>query len=195
MDGRSAGPLRHQHCVRAVAFDPHGKTVLTGSIDGIARLWDVDKERPIGPPLRHRHTVSCRGVSVQTDAPSSPGVSTRRQSFVRSARRTGLSFTHQGFIRSVLFSPDGESIVTASEDSTARLWSAGLRQAPRFSSSSCGIGRSRRVQPRRTYRVDRKLGQYSTALECRDGRADRAPHCAMKTRSRRWHSVPQATPC
>jgi WD40 repeat protein len=34
-------PLLHDGPVFAVAFSPDGKTVLTGSADNTARLWDV----------------------------------------------------------------------------------------------------------------------------------------------------------
>ncbi len=53
---------------------------------------------------------------AQTAARFSPRVSTRRRSIRAIGTTTGQSFTHEGFIRSVLFSPDGQTILTASED-------------------------------------------------------------------------------
>jgi WD40 repeat protein len=47
----------HQGQVNAVAFSPDGKTILTGSVDGKARLWDVSMGRPIGQPLTHQDAV------------------------------------------------------------------------------------------------------------------------------------------
>ena len=40
-----------------MAFSPDGKTVLTGSVDGTARLWDAATGQPIGPPLPHQSGV------------------------------------------------------------------------------------------------------------------------------------------
>ena len=41
----------------AVAFSPDGKTVLTGSLDQTARLWDRATGRPIGGAMQHQGPV------------------------------------------------------------------------------------------------------------------------------------------
>ncbi|MFI5456784.1 MAG: WD40 repeat domain-containing protein [Isosphaerales bacterium] len=40
--GRLLGPpLKHQHGIQSAKFSPDGRIVLTGCVDGTARLWDV----------------------------------------------------------------------------------------------------------------------------------------------------------
>ncbi len=48
-----------------MAFSPDGKTVITGSEDGTARLWDASTGRPLGPPLTHQGAV--RAVAFSPD--------------------------------------------------------------------------------------------------------------------------------
>jgi serine/threonine protein kinase len=50
-------PLRHQGSVRAVAFSPDGKAVLTGSSDQTAQLWSAATGRELTSPLRHQAEV------------------------------------------------------------------------------------------------------------------------------------------
>ncbi len=53
------GPvLEHWGLVNSVAFSPDGKTILTGSNDRTARLWDAATGRPIGHPLAIPTAVS-----------------------------------------------------------------------------------------------------------------------------------------
>jgi eukaryotic-like serine/threonine-protein kinase len=43
--------------VWSAAISPDGKTVLVGSADGTARLWDAATRQPIGPALQHQGRV------------------------------------------------------------------------------------------------------------------------------------------
>src|SRR5260370_13396600 len=45
--------FRSQGIVWTVAFSPDGKSVLTGSSDGTAQLWNARTGESIGPSLRH----------------------------------------------------------------------------------------------------------------------------------------------
>src|SRR5262249_662655 len=50
-------PLQHQGSVLSLSFRPDGKTLLTGSKDRAARLWDVSTGLRIGPLLVHEGPV------------------------------------------------------------------------------------------------------------------------------------------
>ena len=49
--------LEHQGEVHQAVFRPDGRAVLTGSVDGTARVWEATTGRPIGPPIRHGDQV------------------------------------------------------------------------------------------------------------------------------------------
>ncbi len=48
--------------VSCMAFSPDGKTIVTGSYDKTARLWDAATGRPLGQPMEHSDSQVCRGV-------------------------------------------------------------------------------------------------------------------------------------
>ncbi len=64
--GKPAGPpLAHKDAILAVAFSPDGRSVLTGSLDGAAQLWDTATSRAVGPAWRHEAPI--RAVAFRPD--------------------------------------------------------------------------------------------------------------------------------
>jgi WD40 repeat protein len=107
-----------------VAVSPDGRTVLTGSRDNLARLWEAITRKPLG--LLH-HPGGVEGVAF---APDSRTFLTRSiDSTVRvweTAPGSGpdMVLPYQGEVWALAFSPDGRTIATGGTDKTARLWDA-----------------------------------------------------------------------
>jgi WD40 repeat protein len=106
-----------------VAFSRDGKTVITGSGDGTARLWEAATGRPLGLTLTHQGLVyavafSRDGKAVITGSDDR----TARLWEAATGRPLGPPLTHQGKVNAVAFSPDGKTALTGSGDETARLW-------------------------------------------------------------------------
>jgi tetratricopeptide (TPR) repeat protein len=106
-----------------VAFSPDGKTVLTGSQDRTARLWNTGTGKPTGPPLLHP-----AAVDAVTFSPDGKTILTGSlDKMVRlwdaaTGQPIGKPLEHAGMVNSVAFSPDGKTILTGSSDRMARLW-------------------------------------------------------------------------
>jgi WD40 repeat protein/tetratricopeptide (TPR) repeat protein len=119
-------PLEHQAAVVSVAFNPDGKTILTGSEDKTARLWDVATGQPLGQPMFHEELLEfaafcCEGSVILTQCVDK----TARLWNVLTGRPMGrpLDFAHQA--ESVKFSTDGKTLQTTTQnDSPRRLWDA-----------------------------------------------------------------------
>src|SRR5207248_2110258 len=100
--------LQHDGVVRAVAFSPDGRTIVTGSNDGTARLWVVGTSRAAGEPLRHDGPV--RAVAFSPDGrtlATGSDDSTARLWQAATGRPVGEVLRHQGEVQAVVFSPDG----------------------------------------------------------------------------------------
>ncbi len=111
----------------SVAFSPDGKTILTGSNDRMARLWDAATGRPTRPTLSW--SIREGGVSVAF-SPNGKSIltgsndKTARLWDAATGRPLGQPMEHSSWVSSVAFSPDGKTILTGCFDKTARLWDA-----------------------------------------------------------------------
>jgi eukaryotic-like serine/threonine-protein kinase len=112
--------------VEAAAFSPDGRIVVTGDNRGVVRIWNGDTGELVRELARHNGSVRslCFGpggdrVVAGFGAPDS-GV----RLWDVSAGKELWSAAHGNTVRSVTFSPDGKFVLSASNDVTARFWSA-----------------------------------------------------------------------
>jgi len=123
-DQKDRGPGRgHRGTVRAGAFSPDGKRVVTGGEDGIAIVWDVAKGEPL---LRLRgHDAVIWTVEYSPDGRrilTAGGDGTAR---TWDARTGSLleQFAHPLCgVEAARFAPDGKHVLTVGADKTARVW-------------------------------------------------------------------------
>jgi WD40 repeat protein len=109
--------------VSNAAFSPDGKTVITASYDGTARLWDATSGQPRSAPMRHSSFVIA--VAFSRDgrlAVTGSDDGTARIWDAVHGRPIGPALYHPGKVKRVAFSPDGTTILTGCDDATARLW-------------------------------------------------------------------------
>jgi WD40 repeat protein len=121
--------LRHSDRVHFVAFSPDGRTAVTASHDGTARLWDALTGEPRGAPLRHDGGVMQAAFSPDSRHMITASLDrTARLWEVDGGRPRGAPLRHRGPVRSVAFSPDGRTVLTGSSDGAAQIWEANSQQ-------------------------------------------------------------------
>ena len=107
-----------------MAFSPDGLTVLTGSEDGTARLWETATGRSVSPPLHQTGPVSAAfspdGMTIVTHVEGGPVQLWDREKAIP----RGSPLEHRGGIAIVVFSSNGKVVLTTGRDKTARLWDA-----------------------------------------------------------------------
>jgi tetratricopeptide (TPR) repeat protein len=146
--GEQITTLKHSREVWWAVFFPRGGRVITTSLDGAARVWDVSGERMAFPPLLHSNpnvyhaAFSVDGRMVATSAGGQafhvgpnmtregewlvgePGVASGEGRLWDSLTGELLAppMRHAGRVIHTSFHQDGRRIATASYDQTARVW-------------------------------------------------------------------------
>jgi WD40 repeat protein len=121
-DQRSNVVLAHDGPATTVAVSPDGRTLLTGSADGTARLWNADSGQLLGQPLRHPAQVlavafSPDGRTVLT------GCRDGKARLWEATTATERKILKQvDMVVTVAFSRDGAHCVTGCSDGNAQVW-------------------------------------------------------------------------
>jgi WD40 repeat protein len=109
--------------VTSVAFSPDGRTVLTGSRDRSAQLWDVATGKPLRRFVGHQQDIS--SVAFSPDGRlvlTASDDGTVRLWNAESGTEVRRFRGHTGHVSGAVFTADGQTIVSASYDKTARIW-------------------------------------------------------------------------
>jgi WD40 repeat protein len=117
------GLFGHEHKVTAVAFSADGTRLLTGSHDGVIRLWDAGTGRQHGRDLRYPGELRCLAFSPDGQTMAAGGSAGARL-WKAADSDTSAALPHPGLVAALTFSPDGRSLLTGGKDGTVRLWRA-----------------------------------------------------------------------
>ncbi|GHP00550.1 hypothetical protein KSF_105970 [Reticulibacter mediterranei] len=130
--GRQLACLTHEGNVQSVMFSPNGHYLATASNDRTVRIWEVPST-PDFPCLSHDGPVyavafSPHGQYLATGSQDGTtqlwkGITPQSKSkptVVKGHLETRL--LHNGSVRAVAFSLDGQYLATASGDHTTRIW-------------------------------------------------------------------------
>jgi WD40 repeat protein len=133
-------PLEHAYDVWHVAFSPDGTRLIAGAgtppaiyptdVRGEARIWDVSTGTELGSPFRTEG--ACLAVSFSPNGRDavvavSPRAELPGAAYVldgMTGKPRGLVLSHADGVGCAMYSPNGRQIVTASADTTARIWDA-----------------------------------------------------------------------
>ncbi|MCS6884944.1 MAG: serine/threonine-protein kinase [Acidobacteriota bacterium] len=114
--------LGHEHVIRAMCYVPGRQRMVSGSSDGVIKIWDLQKMQAIGTLLGHELAVNSLAVSPDgliVVSASSDG-SLRLWSLQKEAELKKLH-EYTGALRAVAFSPKGRFVAVANEDNID-LW-------------------------------------------------------------------------
>ena len=118
--------IGHTDTIMSVHFSPDGHTLISSSLDGTLRRWDVEtgaeiNEYPAGFSILST-TLSPDGktLAFSLDVPSNVIVLLNVETL--EVIRTLLG--HSGIVTSVAFSSDGQTLLSGSVDGSIRLWNA-----------------------------------------------------------------------
>ncbi|MBN2508084.1 MAG: protein kinase [Verrucomicrobia bacterium] len=116
-------PMRHHAVVGTAEFSPDGHSLVTASADRTAQVWDIRPGRALVHALPH--VMRVESVCWSPDGRRVLGVSPRRTrvwDVDTGYPLEGAMFSRQQGVTHAGFSPDGQRLVVASDDGTARVW-------------------------------------------------------------------------
>jgi len=114
----------HTSDVRALAFSPDGKTLVTGSFDGTVKFWDFATRTQVAATRTHQ----IRSLSFLPNG--SRLVTAGHDKTIRlwhlPSRQEICGISIPNETSAVVFSPDGRKLAAAAHDGKVRLWTSSM---------------------------------------------------------------------
>lgn len=115
-------PAHHTKEILTVSFSPDGKTILTSSADGTARLWDAESGQQVQQFLGHTGPVRSAYFSPDGKMIVTTGDDRSIRVWDTENGKLRQEINNVPEINLGIFSPDQSTILTVHTDGIARLW-------------------------------------------------------------------------
>ena len=111
----------HNGTINGVSFSPNGDAIATTSIDGTAKLWDLQGNCLV-TFTGHHDSVTSVSFSPNGDVIATASSDTTAKLWDLQGKCLVTFTGHHNSVTSVSFSPTVEALTTASSDKTAKFW-------------------------------------------------------------------------
>ncbi len=129
--GRLLAPLQHNSRVLSAAFGSRGATLVTGTSNHLAHIWNLSTFNEVYTLKGHEGPVADVAVSPNGQFIATASADGTAIVWSRTTRpRAGLLIAtptllgHTNAVNGVVFSPNGLYVATSSRDGTARIWTS-----------------------------------------------------------------------
>jgi WD40 repeat protein len=133
-DAQSGKPIRswnadYSPVIKALAYSPDSKVLVTAGKGQVIRLWDVATGKPLAGREGHQAGVTALAYSPNGGSlASASDDGTVRLWNTASTREQRQFIGHEGAVWSVAFAPDGKVVASGGVDRTIRLWNVATGQ-------------------------------------------------------------------
>lgn len=110
----------HTAIIYAIAIDPEGKTLASGSADNTIKVWNLNNGEILATFNGHSNTVRSINFSNNGQILASGSTDTTIKLWYS---LTGTTFRgHSEIVTSVVLSPDSQKLASGSTDNTIKIW-------------------------------------------------------------------------
>lgn len=109
--------------VYSIDFSPDKKTLASGNLDNMVRVWNVDTGKLV--KVLDQHSDSVYYVRYSPDGKTLAASSKDKTTIIWDTEKWNVMYTltgHTAAVFNIRYSPDGKTLATASDDKTTIIW-------------------------------------------------------------------------